>query len=117
MQKSFAQPPVPNKFPHIKLHHPNSRHLASLPCVLFAMAAAADASPFDQQPSAKKFGLRLRSLCALHPELTGHAMDYTELKGLLCALPPFASTEIPFSFCAQVLRGGKRGHQAARRLR
>jgi hypothetical protein len=62
------------------------------------MAAAVEVTSLEQQPSTKKFGLRLRSLCALYPELTGHAMDYMELKGLLyvwrrcaaCALHEFS---------------------------
>jgi hypothetical protein len=48
-----------------------------------SLSARKEAGANDSLLNAKKFGPRLRSLCALHPELTGHAMDYTELKRLL----------------------------------
>ena len=71
--------------PSIQSRHPPSagKH-AVLSGVCLTMASPSDSASFDQPPPAKKFGQRLRSLCALHPELTGHAMDYMELKGLLC---------------------------------
>jgi hypothetical protein len=63
------------------------------------MATPADS--YEPPLHAKKFGLRLRSLCALHPELSGHAMEYTELKGLLYVAALYTS-RICFMLADQV---------------